>query len=451
MTDLAIVGGDVWDGTGRPVEHGATVLVAQGRIESVGRGIPVPPEAEMIDATGRTVMPGLIDSHVHIQLCGEDSLFGFLGTGVTTVRDLGSDVGELLPLRDQIDHGDRVGPRVAVYGPLLDGEPAITGGGAIRIARALSGPEEGRAVIDELIQARVDGIKLYAGLRPDLLQELVAHVAGRVPVTGHLGRTWASEAVEAGIDGLEHVHATIYQDVVLPEDRHGREDGNGGRPDYWTWLLGGWARADLDADYVGRFIDQLVESRVAMSPTTVLITGGWATSEALSEPGQRFRTRFMAERVRQRRALQEQAEREGAPPSMPPVAPEVGALARAKQLEFLSRLHARGGIIVPSTDVGAAPMQVPGFSLHRELALLAEAGISNADVLAAATRVAAGVLGWGDEVGTLEPGKRADLLLIRGDPLSDITSSREVEVVVAAGQRHDPERLLGQIETSWES
>jgi imidazolonepropionase-like amidohydrolase len=448
MSDLAILGGNVWDGTGASLRPATTVLVADGRIEAVGGDLEVPPGAERIDARGKFVMPGLIDMHVHVQLCGEDSLLAFLGTGVTSVRDLGSDVSTSLPLRDALAAGERMGPRVFVYGPLLDGEPSVLRGALSNLVRPSGDIEAGEAAIEELVAAGVDGIKLYAGLRPELLEAMVRAVGGRVPVTGHLGRTWASEAARAGIDCLEHVHATAYQDVARPEDRHGREDGNGANPQYWRWLCLGWANADLDAPHVGEFIDLLVEREVALSPTTVLITGGWATDEALSEPGQRYRPRFMSERMAEMRQARERAaDSRQLPPDLE-IPDAVGRRARANQLEFLRRLHAAGGTVLPSTDVGAAPMQVPGFSLHRELALLSEGGIANAEVLGNATREAARVLRHGEEMGTLEAGKLADVLVIDGDPLANIEDTRRVEAVVRGGRVFEPSELLAQIETA---
>ena len=452
---LAITGGRVWDGTGAPPLDGATLLIERGRIAAVGRGVELPPDAERIDAAGATVMPGLIDMHAHVMLCGDDSLYAFLGTGITSVRDVGGDPDVLLPMRDALAKDERVGPRLFVYGPLLDGDPSVfpaAAGEFSRIIRVSASREEGVAAVRELIDRGVDGIKLYAGLRPELLGAMIESVEGRVPVAGHLGRTWAREAIELGIDCLEHVHATVYQDVARPEDRHTREGGNGALPNYYTWLSEGWSRADLDADYVRRFIDQLVERDVALSPTTVLMTAGMATSEAAEEPGQRYRPRAMTQRMEQRaamwRQLREAAEREGRPvPAFGGVDPEVGQRARANELEFLRRLHEAGGTIVPSTDVGAAPLQVPGFAIHRELALLVEAGIPEVAVLRGATSTAARVLRRDAEIGTLEPGKLADVLVIDGDPLRDIHETRKVSSVIRGGRVFDPAEVLSRIET----
>ena len=121
---------------------------------------------------------------------------------------------------------------------------------------------------------------------------------------------------------------------------------------------------------------------------------------------------------------------------------ETGLRARANQLEFLRMVFEAGGTVVPSTDVGAAPNQVPGFSLHRELALLVEAGIPAADVLRLATHGAAGVLRKADEIGSIAVGRRADMLILTNDPLEDIHATRSIGTVIKDGVIYAPQPLL---------
>lgn len=447
----------VLDGTGAPAAKATSVLIEDGRIKAVAPAAEVQPPAgaQVIDARGKWLIPGLIDMHVHVMLSGgEDALFAWLGTGITTVRDVGGAPGVLLPLRDAVAAGTKTGPRIFSYGPMLDGSPSIFGGrrgsmlpGVSELTWVLEDEAGAEAACEDLLGRGVDGFKLYAGLRPNILAALIRRVDGRAPVTGHLSRTWASEAIEAGIDCLEHVHATVYQDVVRPEHRHPREEGNGFIPNYWTWLNHGWAHADLDADYVDKFVELLVSRDVALSPTTVLITGGMATGEALEEPGLKYTPKGLVERRRmqqeQMQKMREEAEREGRP--LPPVAqpdPETGRRARDAELRFLRKVYDAGGTLVPSTDCGAAPNQVPGFSLHRELALFSEAGIPNAKVIEMATGVAARVLRKSGDIGTIAPGKRADILVLAADPIADINNTRRVEAVIKEGQRYEPQALL---------
>jgi imidazolonepropionase-like amidohydrolase len=459
---LVIQNGSLLDGTGAPQRPATTVVIEGERITAVGPAnqVPAPPNAEVVDATGKWLIPGLIDMHVHVSLSGgEDAILEWLAMGVTTVRDVGGDVDVLVPLRDALARGERDGCRIVTYGPMLDGSPPIFAGRRNALlpvnqqTRVLETAEQAEAACEELLARGVEGFKLYAGLRPDLVQAFIRKVGGRVPVTGHLGRTWASEAIEAGINCLEHVHASCYQDVVPPDHRHGREDGNGIKPNYWTWLNTGWANADLDSDYVSRFVELLVSRDVCLSPTTVLITGGMATREALDEPGLKYTPIGLAERRRQQaemmQRMREEAEREGRP--LPPVQqpdPEIGERARENELRFLKKVYDAGGKLVPSTDCGAAPNQVPGFSLHRELALFAEAGIPNARVIELATRMAATVTRKQDDFGTVEPGKRADLLVLAGDPVADIHNTRKLEAIVKDGRVYHSEPLLDRVVTS---
>jgi imidazolonepropionase-like amidohydrolase len=466
MPALVITNGRLFDGAGGALIEPANIVIEDGRISAAGPAVTVavPEGAETIDAAGKFVMPGLIDMHVHVLMSGEqDSLHSFLGAGVTSVRDLGGEPDETLRLRDEIAAGDRDGPRMFVHGPFIEGDPPVFGvrrqdgdlaAGApdtlVNAMRPHTSTEAIAETVEDVLNSGVDGIKLYAGLRPDLVEAAITAVAGRVFVTGHLGRTWASEAIAAGINGLEHVHATLYQDVALPEDRHGREDGNGRMTNYWSWLTQGWSRVDLRAGYVEQLIESIVERHVVISPTVVLVTNGMATLEAREEPGLKYLPKVQAERRRQtaelRERMRKQAEEAGE--ELPPIAgidPAVGEQALANELEFIAMVHRAGGIVVPSTDVGPTPC--PGFSLHRELSLHSRGGIPNADVLQNATRVAAEQLRHGDELGTIEAGKLADLLIIDGDPLADIDATRAITTVIKGGVAYDPEEVLGRIET----
>ncbi|MEE8421742.1 MAG: amidohydrolase family protein [Dehalococcoidia bacterium] len=465
MPALAITNGRLFDATGAEPIEPANVVIEDGRISAAGPAatVQVPDGAETIDASGKFVMPGLTDMHVHVVMSGgQDSLYSFLGAGVTTVRDLGGDPQATLQLRDEVASGERVGPRMFVHGPFIEGDPPVFAARTrqqrpVATADALTtamwphgNADDIRETVDNVLARGVDGIKLYAGLRPDLVEAAIEAVDGRVFVTGHLGRTWASEAIAAGINGLEHVHATLYQDVALPEDRHEREGGNGAMPNYWSWLTEGWSRADLKAGYVRELIESIVERRVVLSPTLVLVTNGMATTEARDEPGLKYLPKAQAERRRETEAMRErmrqEAEAEGR--EMPPLAgvdPAVGERALANQLEFVAMVHRAGGLVLPSTDVGPTPC--PGFSLHRELSLHTRAGISNVDVLQNATRVAAEVLGRGDDLGTVEAGKIADLIVLDGDPLANIDATRSVSTVVKDGIAYEPQQILDRIET----
>ncbi|MYH41453.1 MAG: amidohydrolase family protein, partial [Chloroflexi bacterium] len=262
-----------------------------------------------------------------------------------------------------------------------------------------------------------------------------------------LSRTTAAEAARAGITCLEHVHASLYQDVVREEDRHPADAGNGVMPNYWNWVAGGWARADLDAPHVRAQLELLAERDVSLCATLIMMTGGMVTEEAAEEPGLAYLPAAMRERhlpENARRAWEErraQGARAGLPLQHTDV---VTTQTRAKELDFVVRAHEAGVRLVVGTDVGGASMQVPGFSMHREMAIHHEAGIPAADVLAAATRAAAEALWRERDLGTVEPGKLADLVGGDGDPLARLDAARDGVTVVSNGGPHDAAALREQ-------
>ncbi|MGH2601573.1 MAG: amidohydrolase family protein [Dehalococcoidia bacterium] len=450
---LAVTHVTLIDGTGAAPIADATVLLRDGRVAAAGpaAAVPVPEGCREIEGRGRWLIPGLADAHVHVQLSsGEPALRHWLAWGVTTVRDLGGDPDVVLPLRDRERAGALVGARVLAYGPFLDGDPPIFGnrrqpglGDLGNSVRVLTTPESVDETVDACLAMGVDGFKLYAGLRSDLLARVVQRVGSRVPVNAHLGRTWASEAAEAGVNCLEHVHASIYQDVARPEDRHTRDGGNGAMPNYWTWLSEGWSRADLDAPYVQRFIELLVEKGVYLSATTDLLgPGGLAGSPHQGEdPDRVYAPRAQVERWQEQAQMMEQARQSGAAPPPPaPPDPALGQAALEKQLAFLGMFLRAGGKLLAGTDTGVIRL-IPGVALHNELAFLTRAGVDPLTVIHIATQRAAEAMRRAEEQGSLTPGKRGDAVLLTADPLTEISNTRSIELVIKDGVVYRPDEL----------
>jgi imidazolonepropionase-like amidohydrolase len=449
MATLVVRGGTLVDGTGRAPVRDATVLIEGERITAAGPSaqVPVPEGATVVEAAERTVIPGLIDMHVHTGLCREESFPLFLALGVTTIRDCAGDPVEVLPLRDRIAGGEVVGPRMFSMGPVLDGSPPTFSLPNPAGLRELRSVEEARAAAEELIDLGVDGLKLYATLPPDRAAAILDVARGRVPTTGHLSRTTSTEAIEGGISCLEHTHASIYQDIVQPEDRHPVDGGNGVMPNYWNWLAGGWARADLDAPHVRTFIELMAERDVSLCATLIMMTGGMLTEEAAEEPGLAYLPAYMRKRHLPENARRAWAERRaaGAEAGLPlQNVPPVNERARAQQVDFVRRAHEAGVRLAIGTDVGGASGQVPGFSMHREMAMHVEAGLSAHEVIQASTRACAEALWQQADLGTIEVGKLADLVVVEGDPLADLNAARNVVTVVANGVAHDAAALLEQ-------
>ena len=418
------------DGTGAPPVEGATIAIEDGKIVAAGRSGAAWDGAQVIDGGGLWAVPGLIDTHVHVELVGAKSLPLFLALGLTTVRDLGGDLDILGNARKALQNG-AAGPRLLFTGPMIDGDPPTWPA----LNRATPDAEGAARAVEEHLAAGADAIKLYTTLPLESLRRCIEQVDGRVPVTGHLGRVLASEAMEAGINGLEHALLTPYNDLA-PDGMQTAHDETMVSPGYWLKVINGWLEADLDSERAKRWIALLVEKDVSFCPTLTVAPG--AGDEA-SEDELRFAPR-VAERwleaTSQRQAVQ-------APPEMQRRARG----ARAKLQELVLRVHEAGGRIVSGTDTGAVRSLVPGYALHHELAYLADAGLSNMAVLRAATARAAEALGR-DDVGTIEAGKRADVLLVRRNPLDDVGALREIERIVADGRVYEPAALLAGLATS---
>lgn len=446
---LAITHITLLDGGGAPLSD-ATVLVRDGRIEFSGPSSQVSPldRRTVIDGRGRWLTPGLVDMHVHVDNCGAESLPLWLANGITTIRDIGGNVESQIALRAELAAGTRVGPRLFTHGPLIDGAPSgfglAPGGGFDRLWTEVDGPDAGVTEVDRLLAAGVDGLKLYQGLPVDTLRAMLLRVDGRVPVTGHLTRTRASDAIAAGINCLEHNFVTPYNDICRPEDR---------TPDGWGWhnpafipkVHEGWSRADLNAPAVQTLIASIVASGVYYDPTMTWGTASLALEETEGESGERY----VSPTMRRRREAQAQRMRAAAEARAngPAVATDSELLRASaeRQLEFVGRLIGAGAAVLAGTDTGAL-QGIPGFTLHRELRWLVRAGMSPKAAIEAATARAALALRRADDQGTIRPGQRADLLVLDADPTADIRNTRRIHRVVKDGTVYDPVALLVQYE-----
>ena len=424
------------DGTGTPPVENAAIAIEDGRIAAAGpaRAVAAPDDAQIIEGDGLWAVPGLIDTHMHLELVSEEALPVFLALGLTTIRDLGGATDFLVEARHTLEDG-AAGPRLLFTGPMIDGEPPTWP----TLVRSTADADAAAAAVDEQLAAGADAIKLYTTLPPESLRRCIDQVAGRVPVTGHLGRTLASEAMEAGINGLEHALLTPYNDLA-PEELRTAPGELMMSPGFWQKLNEGWRQADLTSDRAKRWIDLLVERDVSFCPTLTVLPG------AGSEPDEE-ELRYVP-KVAER--WLEATQQRQATRALPPEFQERARQVRAKLNELVERVHKAGGRIVAGTDTGAVRSLVPGFSLHTELGYLAEAGLSKMDVLRAATARAAEALRR-DDLGTIEPGKCADLLLLRRNPLDDVRALRDIERIVQDGNVIDPQELLAQARARSES
>ncbi len=442
---LLLTGCRLIDGLADTARDGRSILIEDGRITAVEQGVPPVADADVVDVRGRTVLPGLIDTHVHATLMDRASLPLFLAAGVTAVRDVGGAIDKTLALRADLASGAQLGPRMYVYGPLLDGAtPSMPRHSALfEMLDFLPTPEHVPAKVGGLLDAGVDGVKLYFTLPPDTAKAVIRFVDKRVPVTGHLGYSTSMELIEAGIDGLEHVWISPYNDICALDLRFGP-----GRAvtamdsDFWRLTMKGWIEADLDGVRPQAWLRAMVEHQVHLGSTLDLLwVAKCGIDAACADDDRRFIPPMAVER------MQPIADRR--PGSVdwdvhPGFNLERGALALEKHQEATRRLHEAGGIVVGGTDCGALAYPPPGFALLRELELLAEA-IGTMAAIKSVTSVAATYLRRDADIGAVAPGRCADLLVVDGDPLRDATALRRLTDVYLGGVHHDPQALLDAV------
>lgn len=438
------------DGTGRPAVAGQSVAIRNGRITRVGpdRDVPVPAGAEVIDGRGRWLLPGLIDMHAHVtlgpvrgaatgQVTAETdtsvvswSLRTLLAFGVTTIRDPGATTAEFaVRIRDSVAAGRLVGPRIFTAGEVID---ASSFPGLVRQART---PEEVRAEVRRQAALGVDYLKFYVSLSPEAIRAGIeeAHRLGRKAVAHLLATTW-TEAALGGIDGI--VHSMPASPRLLPPERRAaflRNIARNGR-----FMLQWFEYYDPDAAETEAMLRALVDHRVVHDPTLAVFEAvAWGDSARIvRSPDLAYAPPALRRNWESGEFVLSLGFR--------PADYDSARLAWPAVLRFVKQLYDRGVFLVAGTDANN-PWVPPGPSLHRELELLSAAGIPPLTVLRIATRNAAEALGVLGELGTIEPGKRADLLLLEADPLADIRHTRRITWVMRDGRRWRPGELLAPL------
>ncbi|MFZ5653517.1 MAG: amidohydrolase family protein [Pseudomonadota bacterium] len=427
----------------RRVRNGVSILVEGERIARVVDGRLLVPGAEEIDLAGRTVLPGLIDTHVHTVMMDAECFPLFLAAGVTAARDVGGRLDLVLQNRAELNSGARLGPRLFVCGPLLDGPGASfeNPGFTIMLDRVESVAAV-PAKIGGLLAAGVDGIKCYFTMTADIVREVIRFVGKRVPVTGHLGYCASMDAIEAGIDGLEHMWISPYNDLCALNLRFGR-DASMMKREFWTRTLAGWEEMDLSGPRARAWFSAMVDKQVHMGTTLDLLWTAKAGVEAsLQDPDRHWiPPAGLARQAKMKKFLGDRPDWD-----IHPGFYEVGEGSRAleRQQEAVRILHESGGRVVGGTDCGALAYPPPGFALLREIELLAEV-IGTMAALRAVTHTAAEYLRAERDIGAVAPGRYADFLVLSGDPIRDVRELRSLELVYRGGVAHRPAELLARV------
>jgi imidazolonepropionase-like amidohydrolase len=413
---LAIVHANVFDADARAIVPDRTVIVAGDRIAAVGDAhTAVPPGARVIDAHGRTLLPGLWDMHVHIT--DGDGLLD-LASGITTVRDLGNEMTDLVARVKRFDDGSELGPRVLRAG-LIDGPGKLASPAGLLAGSA----NDAIAAVGRYADAGYVQIKMYSSLDPALVPVIAkaAHDRG-MRVSGHVpNKMHASDVVAAGYDEIQHANFLFLQFLAGPDD-------DTRTPLRFTRVAERAAALDLDRADVAAFLDLLAAHHTVLDPTLTTFEDMFVSDPGELDPA-------LAPYLGRLPAQVERGARSGGLDA-PGAKRATFRASYAKLVELIGRAARRGITIVAGTDATA------GLNLSRELELYVRAGMAAPDVLALATLGAARVMHRDGETGSIAVGKHADLVLVDGDPTRDIAAVRKTDVVVCRGVVYDPAELF---------
>jgi cytosine/adenosine deaminase-related metal-dependent hydrolase len=428
---VALVGATLIDGTGGPPLAESAVVVRGGHIESVGSlaDFKLPERTSEVDLTGRWIMPGLVDGHVHLvdpqAGVARWSLERYLAWGVTTVRDLHGPLRSALALRREMDRGGGAGPRVYSAGAMIDGVPS-TYPDAITARTA----KDARRAVDRLVNAGADLAKVYTRVDKTLLAALLDEARTfNLRVTGHLGLTDAVTAAYRGLGAMEHLSGIPEAALADPTPLYAAHQ----RSFFAGWTAFERAWSGLDSASLARVAGVLAARGVILVPTLVL----HETLSRLDDPAVVGDTML--------NAIPEEEQHRWNVPDMITRAGWTGGdfaafrRSRAAQNLFLRLFNEKGGRIAAGSDA-ANQMLIPGYTMHREMELLAAAGLSPAEAIAAATRNGALLLRV-DSLGLIAPGKVADLVVLRRDPLADIRNTLSIERVMSRGRMLSPDSI----------
>jgi len=443
MPALLIEDVSLFDGTGAPLRPHASVLALDGVVRVVGPvgSFRAPRDADRVDGRGRFLLPGLVDLHTHLLTRdafrflsqfgprmreGDPERFArwFPAFGVTTIRDIGNYRG-VLGLRKRIAEGRVIGPTVLAAGELLEGPEALW-----PLGRAFRTSREAVREVRRQAAMGVDWLKLYANVPPGLTRTIVreGHRLG-LPVAGHIERTSARQAAAYRIDSLEHAD-TLIDDGFLPNTWRQRAPRRSGPRSWLRSEVFRWLHADFHGPAARELVATLRRNRTTISPTMIVLEHIFAEPErayakyGLDPMPSRWRSTWQGRY--EDHGLEKMSRSD--------------LIAVWRRIRAFVRLLRRAGVtIVPSTDAaGWNPYVAPGASLHRELAILRECGYSIQELLAMATSGAARSLQREWEFGTAAPGRRADLLLLRRNPLEDLANLRAIETVLLRGRPYAP-------------
>ncbi len=429
----------VIDGTGAPAREDQTIIINKGKIESAGNA-NVPKDAQVLDLNSYTVIPGLVGMHDHMFYPMGNGIFGemaysfprlYLAGGVTTIRTTGSlEPYTDLELKKTIDAGKTPGPKMHVTGPYLEGQ----GSWALQMHQ-LTGPDDAVKTVNFWLDQGVDNFKAYMFItRAELGAAIQAAHKRGAKVTGHLCAVNFREAADLGIDDLEH---GFFVDTEFLAGKKPDECPENGEDPVAL------AKLDASSGPMHDTIQYLVQHHVALTSTLPVFEQGSFTNRpavqkrVLDALTPEARVAWLEHRVRYNDAafLQRNFHSDTSP--LP--------AAFKKELEFEYAFSKAGGLLLAGLDPTGMGGVIAGFGDQREVELLVEAGFTPVEAIHIATYNGAQFLGDLDRVGTIAPGKHADLVVIKGDPSKKIEDIENVETVFKDGIGYDSAKLIDSV------
>jgi len=404
----------VIDMTGAPAKPGSTVVISGKRIISVGpaSAANIPPQANIINAKGKYLIPGLWDAHVHLSKAGEQSLALFIANGVTSVRDMGGDIVPVLQWRKEIAAGKRIGPRIKTAGPMMETAKNVermkkegTVEPVARTRAAVAGAAAAAHVVDSIAALGADFLKIRT-VKDDSTYLAIAAAAQRkgLILTGHAVVS-PQLILQAGQRSIEHFF------YPPPERRDSQR----------IRLFRRMAAKEI---FIVPTLASVESQFVPLQRAVAIIND----STGKVEQRRKYLSGYIIEDWKE-----QIAERKLYPFDWNELVPAV--------LQDLRDMHAAGMPFMAGTDLAIA-FVYPGFSLHDELQLMVKKlGLTPMEALAAATIQPARFFHMEDSLGTVEPGKIADLVLLDANPLTDIGSTRKINAVILDGKYFSQERL----------
>jgi len=430
----------VIDGTGAAAREDQTVVISKGKILSVSDAASanVPKDAQALDLHGYSVIPGLVGMHDHLFYPVGNAIFGemafsfprlYLAGGVTTIRTTGSmEPYADLELKKQIDNGKAPGPKIHVTGPYLEG----AGSWALQMHQ-LTGPDDATKTVNFWLDQGVDNFKAYMFITPAELSAAVnaAHNRG-AKVTGHLCAVGFREAAAIGIDDLEH--GLLVDTEFFPWKKPGE------CPEKNDFEL--IAKLDVESGPLHDTILDLVQHHVAVTSTLpvfeMLVPGRPTIQQRVLDalaPDARSSVLNNKVRASDASAIRRQYHADSSP----------WPAAFKKEMEFEHAFAQAGGLLLAGPDPTGMGGVIAGFGDQREVELLVEAGFTPLEAIHIATANGAQFLGELDRIGTIAPGKQADLVVIKGDPSKQIEDIEKVETVFKDGIGYDSAKLIESV------